>query len=38
VAVDTAAGDDRSLRAGRRVPYVLLIPGMLFTFVFFIVP
>ena len=23
---------------GRRVPYVLLIPGMLFTFVFFVVP
>ena len=35
-AVDTGA--DRSLRAGRRIPYVLLIPGMLFTFVFFIVP
>ena len=37
MAADTAA-DDRSLRAGRRIPYVLLIPGMLFTFVFFIVP
>jgi spermidine/putrescine transport system permease protein len=37
VAADTT-GDDRSLRAGRRIPYVLLIPGMLFTFVFFIVP
>ncbi len=35
-AVDTGA--DRSLRSGRRIPYVLLIPGMLFTFVFFIVP
>jgi spermidine/putrescine transport system permease protein len=38
LAADTITGDDRSLRAGRRVPYVLLIPGMLFTFVFFIVP
>ena len=36
MAVDTAA--DRSLRSGRKVPYVLLIPGMLFTFVFFVVP
>ena len=35
-AADTGA--DRSLRSGRRIPYVLLIPGMLFTFVFFIVP
>jgi spermidine/putrescine transport system permease protein len=35
-AADT--GDDRTLRSGRRIPYVLLIPGMLFTFVFFIVP
>jgi spermidine/putrescine transport system permease protein len=35
-AVDTGA--DRSLRSGRRIPYVLLIPGMLFAFVFFIVP
>ena len=35
-AADTAA--DRSLRSGRKVPYVLLIPGMLFTFVFFVVP
>jgi len=36
VAADTGA--DRSLRGGKRIPYVLLIPGMLFTFVFFIVP
>ena len=35
-AADT--GDDRSLRSGRKIPYLLLIPGMLFTFVFFIVP
>ncbi len=35
-AADTGA--DRSLRAHRRVPYMLLIPGMLFTFVFFVVP
>jgi spermidine/putrescine transport system permease protein len=38
MAADTTAADDRSLRAGRRIPYVLLIPGMLFTFVFFVVP
>jgi len=31
-------GADRSLRGGRKIPYVLLVPGMLFTFVFFIVP
>ena len=31
-------GADRNLRSRRRVPYVLLIPGMLFTFVFFIIP
>lgn len=36
MAVDT--GSDRNLRSRRRVPYVLLIPGMLFTFVFFIIP
>ena len=35
-AADTGA--DRSLRGGKKIPYVLLIPGMLFTFVFFIVP
>ena len=29
---------DRSLRVGKRVPYVLLIPGIAFIFVFFIVP
>ncbi len=31
-------GSDRNLRSRRRIPYVLLIPGMLFTFVFFIIP
>jgi spermidine/putrescine transport system permease protein len=36
VAAD--AGDDRSLRSGRKIPYLLLLPGMLFTFVFFVVP
>jgi spermidine/putrescine transport system permease protein len=36
VAAD--AGDDRSLRAGRRTPYLLILPGMLFLFVFFVVP
>ena len=35
-AADTSA--DRSRREGRTIPYVLLVPGMLFTFVFFIVP
>jgi spermidine/putrescine transport system permease protein len=35
-AADT--GDNRSLRSGRRVPYALILPGMLFLFVFFIVP
>jgi len=30
--------DDRTLRSGRRIPYLLIIPGMLFTFVFFVVP
>jgi spermidine/putrescine transport system permease protein len=35
-AADTGA--DRSLRGGKKIPYVLLIPGMLFTFVFFVVP
>ncbi len=34
----TEAATDRSLRSGRRVPYVLLIPGIAFLFVFFIVP
>jgi spermidine/putrescine transport system permease protein len=38
MAADTTTGDDRSLRSGKRIPYVLLIPGMLFTFVFFIIP
>ncbi len=33
-----ATGDDRSLRSGRKVPYLLLLPGMAFTFVFFVVP
>ena len=35
-AADT--GDDRSLRSGRKIPYLLLVPGMLFMFVFFVVP
>jgi spermidine/putrescine transport system permease protein len=35
-AADTSA--DRSQREGRTIPYVLLVPGMLFTFVFFVVP
>jgi spermidine/putrescine transport system permease protein len=32
------AGDDRSLRANRRIPYVLAAPGLVFLFVFFVVP
>ena len=38
MARDTAADTDRSLRTGRRIPYVLIIPGMAFLFVFFVVP
>lgn len=34
----TATSDDRSLRAGRKAPYLLVLPGMAFLFVFFIVP
>jgi spermidine/putrescine transport system permease protein len=33
-----ATGDDRSRRSGRKIPYLLLLPGMAFTFVFFVVP
>jgi spermidine/putrescine transport system permease protein len=33
-----AAGDDRAVRSGRKIPYLLLVPGMAFTFVFFVVP
>jgi spermidine/putrescine transport system permease protein len=35
-AADTS--DNRNLRSGRRVPYLLAAPGLLFLFVFFIVP
>jgi spermidine/putrescine transport system permease protein len=35
-AADTA--DNRDLRSGRRVPYLLAAPGLLFLFVFFIIP
>jgi spermidine/putrescine transport system permease protein len=34
--VDTGA--DRSLRTGKRIPYLMVIPGMLFLVIFFIVP
>jgi spermidine/putrescine transport system permease protein len=34
----TEAASDRSVRSGRRIPYVLILPGILFLFVFFIVP
>jgi spermidine/putrescine transport system permease protein len=32
------ASTDRSLRDGRKIPYVLFFPGMAFLFVFFVVP
>ena len=35
-AADTGA--DRSLRQDRRVPYLLIAPGLLFLFIFFVVP
>ena len=35
-AADTA--DNRDLRSGRRIPYLLAAPGLLFLFVFFIIP
>jgi spermidine/putrescine transport system permease protein len=35
-AADTA--DNRNLRSGFRIPYLLAAPGLLFLFVFFIVP
>jgi spermidine/putrescine transport system permease protein len=38
MAKDAAADSDRTLRAGRRVPYLLIVPGIAFLFVFFIVP
>jgi spermidine/putrescine transport system permease protein len=34
--VDT--GSDRTLRTGRKIPYLLVLPAMAFLFVFFIVP
>ena len=35
-AADTA--DDRTLRSGRRIPYVIAAPGLIFLFIFFVVP
>ena len=35
-AADTT--DSRVLRAGRRIPYLLVVPGLAFLFVFFVVP
>ena len=32
------ASDDRSLRAGRKVPYLIALPGLAFLFIFFVVP
>ncbi len=34
----TAAAADRTLRTGRRIPYLLVVPGLAFLFFFFIVP
>ena len=31
-------GDDRTVRSGKRIPYLLIIPGMAFLFLFFVVP
>ncbi len=33
-----ADADDRSLRTGRKIPYVLVAPGVVFLFIFFVVP
>ena len=38
MATATTAGDDRSLRSGRKVPYWLILPAMVFLFIFFITP
>ena len=35
---EKVAADNRSLRAGKKVPYLLVLPGMAFLFLFFIVP
>ena len=33
-----AAADNRSMRVGKKIPYALVLPGLLFLFFFFIVP
>jgi spermidine/putrescine transport system permease protein len=33
-----ADDDNRNVRSGRRIPYVIAAPGLLFLFIFFIVP
>lgn len=33
-----AVVDDRSMRVGRKIPYLIALPGLAFLFVFFIVP
>lgn len=33
-----AASDDRNVRVGRRIPYLIALPGLAFLFVFFVVP
>lgn len=38
MAGDVAAGDDPTARTGRRIPYLLAAPGLVFLFVFFLVP
>lgn len=35
---DADRGDDRNLRSGRVIPYVIAAPGLVFLFVFFVVP
>src|SRR5262245_7063080 len=38
MARDTAADTDRTVRAGKKIPYVMIVPGMAFLFLFFVVP
>ena len=33
-----AATDNRSVRVGKKIPYALVVPGLLFLFFFFVVP
>jgi spermidine/putrescine transport system permease protein len=38
MAAAAPATDNRALRSGKKVPYALVVPGLAFLFVFFIVP